>query len=269
MITLNLIVFNVFNYCYWRLTTKHIKSSGYVCHRQAEIHYVCYGTGKPVVLLHGGLSNKLSWFSQIPMLVKSGREVILIDTRGHAKSTFGKDKLSYQLFAEDVSKVLKNLSIHKVDIIGWSDGGITALVLAQWSPAQVNRVIAISANISPTGLTEASQHQLMQKGSTLSQWIKKYWTGSKNYLHKLEQQIWHIWSVPVMSDIDFSQIDIPILIIVGDSDVVTQAHSEKMVSLLKNSYLKVITNGGHATPVTHAREINTLINDFLVNPSFQ
>jgi pimeloyl-ACP methyl ester carboxylesterase len=265
---MNVIVLNVIRYLYWRITSRQTRQSGNVCHKQAEIHYITYGTGEPVVLLHGGLSNKLSWFSQIPMLVRSGRQVILIDTRGHVKSTLGKEALSYQLFAEDVLKVLKHLCIQKADFIGWSDGGITALILGQYSPAQVNRIIAISANISPTGLTVQSQKQLGQKIQPFIGWIKKRWTGSKDYLNELEEHIWRIWSSPIMSEIDLSRVVASTLVIVGESDIVTLVHSEKMASVLKNGKLIVINKGGHATPITHASEINALINNFLVHKPF-
>ncbi len=264
----NVIVLNVIRYFYWRVSSRHSRQSGHVFHKQAEIHYINYGAGEPVVLLHGGLSNKLSWFSQIPMLVRSGRQVILIDTRGHVKSTLGREALSYQLFAEDVLKVLKHLSIQKTDFIGWSDGGITALVIGQHSPTYVNRIIAISANISPTGLTVQSQQQLGQKVQPFIGWIKKHWTGSRNYLNELEEHIWRIWSSPIMSEIDLSCVIASTLIIVGESDIVTLEHSEKMASVLKNGKLIVIHKGGHATPVTHASEINALINNFLVHKPF-
>ncbi|MGB5446002.1 MAG: alpha/beta hydrolase [Psychromonas sp.] len=264
-----MIALNIIRYLSWRAASRHTRQSGHIFHKQAEIHYITYGTGEPVVLLHGGLSNKLSWFSQIPMLVRSGWQVILIDTRGHVNSTLGKEPLSYQLFAEDVLNVLKHLCIQKADFIGWSDGGITALILGQHSPSHVNRIIAISANISPTGLTMQSQRQFRQKTRPFISWIKKCWTGAKDYLNELEDQIWHIWSSPIMSEIDLSHIVTPTLIIVGELDIVTQEHSEKMVSVLKNGKLKIINHGGHATPVTHANEINALINSFLVHQPIQ
>ncbi len=266
---LNVIVLNIIRYLYWRITSKHTRQSGHVLHKQAEIHYISYGLGEPVVLLHGGLSNKLSWFSQIPVLVKSGRQVILIDTRGHVKSTLGTEALSYQLFAEDVLKVLKHLNIQKADFIGWSDGGITALILGQHSPTFVNRIIAISANISPNGLKEGSQNEFGKKVQPLIGWIKKSWAGSKDYVNKLEEHIWRIWTSPIMSEIDLSSVVAPTLIIVGESDIVTQEHSQKMASLLKDGEFVVINKGGHATPITHAREINALINSFIVAHPFQ
>tara|TARA_R110001599_G_scaffold284714_2_gene486770 strand:+ start:7482 stop:8270 length:789 start_codon:yes stop_codon:yes gene_type:complete len=258
-----LITLNFIRYLYWRVTFRCIKQSGHIFNKQAEIHYATYGTGEPVVLLHGGLSNKLSWFSQIPMLVRSGRQVILIDTRGHVKSTLGSESLSYQLFSEDALKVLQHLNIYKADFIGWSDGGITALILGQESPSYINHIIAISANISPTGLTTQSQDPLGQKNRPLMVWINRCWTGSVNHHNELEQSIRRIWLSPIIPKIDLRCVAAATLVIVGESDIVTVKHSKIMASLLKNGTLVVIKKGGHATPVTHATEINAYINNFL------
>jgi pimeloyl-ACP methyl ester carboxylesterase len=67
-----------------------------------------------------------------------------------------------------------------------------------------------------------------------------------------------------MSEVDLSCVIAPTLIIVGESDIITQEHSKKMASLLKDGEFVVINKGGHATPVSHTREINALINSFIV-----
>ena len=90
---------NALNYLTWKCSTTTQIETGYIVYRRAHIHYASYGQGDPVLLLHGGLSNKLSWFSQIPWLVASGRRVVLINTRGHGDSTPGNSKLSYPVFA--------------------------------------------------------------------------------------------------------------------------------------------------------------------------
>ena len=105
------------DYLVWKLSTTTQTETGNIDYRGAHIHYVAYGQGEPVLLLHGGLSNKLSWFSQIPWLVASGRRVVLVDTRGHGSSTAGNTKLSYQIFAEDTLQVLDRLGIQRTDII--------------------------------------------------------------------------------------------------------------------------------------------------------
>ena len=97
---------NFLHYLIWKYTTHVVVESGIIEHHGARIKYVAYGSGEPVLLLHGGLSNKLSWFSQLPWLVEAGRRVVLIDTRGHGDSTPGHAELNYQTFADDTLRVL-------------------------------------------------------------------------------------------------------------------------------------------------------------------
>lgn len=75
---------NFLRYLVWKYTSSATVQTGTLEHHGAKIKYVTYGSGEPVFLLHGGLSNKLSWFSQLPWLVAKDRQVILIDTQGSA-----------------------------------------------------------------------------------------------------------------------------------------------------------------------------------------
>jgi len=249
-------------YLLWVTLSRPVKQSGYVAHKQAHIYYRLYGEGDPVVLLHGGLSNRLSWFAQIPFLSRCGRQVLVIDTRGHGKSSFGDQNLSYHLFAEDVLVVLDHLHIERCDIIGWSDGGISALVLGQYVSHRVKRIVAISANFNPGGLTRKAQRHLHQQPNAFRFWLQSRWTGSGTYFGRLRQHIQAIWDTPVLLKPDLINIRVPALIVVGEHDDITVAHSIEMVNLMAHSRLEVIQNGGHVTPVTHATQINALICDF-------
>lgn len=250
------------HYIIWLLLSRAEKQSGYVVHKQAEIHYISYGEGEPVVLLHGGLSNRLSWFSQIPFLVEAGRQVIIIDTRGHGRSSLGQEEISYRLFAEDVINVLDQLKIRQADLLGWSDGGITALILGRYFPERVKKIIAISANTCPSGLTKKSRLQLQTKSNALKRWLQSRWTGAGAYFEQLDQSIRLIWSSPILPETDLSTIKAATLIIVGEKDIVTVDHSCNMVGSLENSQLLVIEGGGHSTPITHANQINDAARSF-------
>ncbi len=103
---------------------------GYVENEGAQIWYASYGSGAPVILLHGGLGNNGNWGYQVPALVRAGYRVILIDSRGHGLSTRDARPYSYELMASNVSKVMNVLHLAKASLVGWSDGACTALVLA-------------------------------------------------------------------------------------------------------------------------------------------
>src|SRR3990172_3337142 len=99
---------------------------GYVEHDGARIWYARYGSGSPVILLHGGLGHSGNWGYQVPMLVSSGHRAVLIDSRGHGRSTRDSRPFTYELMASDVLAVMDALHLERAAVVGWSDGACTA-----------------------------------------------------------------------------------------------------------------------------------------------
>lgn len=126
----------------------YLASEGYVEREGARIWYGTVGEGPAVVLLHGGMSSSDSWGNQVPTLVKSHHRVVLVDTRGHGRSTLGNVPLSYEVFEQDLRNIMDTLRIKKADIVGWSDGANTALVMAMKDPARVRKIYAFGANMN-------------------------------------------------------------------------------------------------------------------------
>src|ERR1700733_5650094 len=122
----------------------------------ANIYYEVYGSGKPLVLLHGGIFGYITDFeSFIPELSKKYR-VIAIATRGHSKSELGKQPLSYKLFSEDAYKVIRHLTTDSATVIGFSDGADQAYYLAADHPDAVKKLIAIGGNFGATDFSDMS-----------------------------------------------------------------------------------------------------------------
>ncbi len=264
---------NFLNYLIWKYSTTTPTETGNIIYRDAHIHYVSYGQGDPVLLLHGGLSNKLSWFSQIPWLVSSGRRVVLIDTRGHGDSTTGNSQLSYQIFAKDTLLVLDKLGIQRTDIIGWSDGGIIALLLGLEAPQRVGRIVAISANFHPSGLIpEANRIQdntIHISPNKITDWLHGWWSGAGERHAVLEAEIKELWrTAPQLDHSDLQTITAPTLVVAGENDIIDLSHSSELAQMLANGKIEIIMGAGHAAPVTHAQQVNQLIASFLsIEPS--
>ena len=259
---------NFLKYLLWKTVNHAPYTAGFVEHQGAQIHYAAYGQGQPVLLLHGGLADKLSWFSQIPWLVASGRQVVLIDTRGHGNSTHGEPELSYEIFAEDTLKVLDKLQIKRTDIVGWSDGGIIALLLGLEAPERVGRIVAISANFHPSGLiaempaSETDSYQQLR--NDLMAWLRSFLSPQNPNYPSLEKELNHLWqTAPLLTPADLQAILAPTLIIAGENDVIHLAHSGELAQMLRYGKIEIITGAGHAAPVTHAKQINELIASFL------
>ena len=119
--------------------------------RGARIWSASSGEGPPILLLHGGLGHSGNWGHQVAALVSAGRRVLVIDTRGHGRSTRDTQAYSYELLAWDAAAVLDAWELAGVPILGWSDGACTALVLAMRQPARVTGVFYLACNMDPTG----------------------------------------------------------------------------------------------------------------------
>jgi len=254
---------NFFRYLIWRMTTTAVIVKGHVQAGDADIHYVSYGSGPAVLLLHGGLSNRISWFAQLPWLVQSGRRVILPDSRGHGQSGLGNGELSYRLLAADAIEILDKLSIEQTDVVGWSDGGNTALLLGLYWQQRVRRIVAVSANFSPAGLTLDAQKDTFEPSSGVAYWLRRWWTGAGDRLRSLEDRIKRMWRFrPNLQPADLGKITAPTLVIVGEEDAVSIPHARQMAERLAHGFLAIIP-GGHFTPVTQTRRVNGLIAEFL------
>jgi len=110
--------------------TGHAKVNG------ISLYYATIGHGSPVVLLHGGLSNSDYWGNQIKALAPH-HTVIVVDSRGHGRSTRDARPYGYDLMADDVVALLDTLHIAKADVVGWSDGAVLGLDLAIRYPDRV------------------------------------------------------------------------------------------------------------------------------------
>ncbi|WP_229455342.1 alpha/beta fold hydrolase [Massilia sp. KIM] len=119
----------------------------------ASIWFGEIGKGKPIILLHGGRASSLGWGNQVDPLVKAGRRVILVDSRGHGRSTLGPQALSYELMADDVLAVMDSLKLRQADVAGWSDGANIGLIIAMRHPRRVGKVFALGPNMNARFIT--------------------------------------------------------------------------------------------------------------------
>ena len=103
---------------------------GYVDNDGARIWYATYGSGPPVILLHGGLGHSGNWGYQVPAVTGAGYRAVLIDSRGHGRSTRDNRPYSYELMASDVVAVMDALRLDNAAFVGWSDGACIALILS-------------------------------------------------------------------------------------------------------------------------------------------
>lgn len=214
----------------------------------AKLYYEIYGTGAPIVLLHGGVYGGIDEFEPFIEQLKEKFQVICIGTRGHGKSEMGKGPFTWQQRADDAYKVIRSITKDSVAVLGFSDGGYSAYKLAASYPAVVKKIIVIGAADRPKGRAEKVNYS---KDILLGQ-AKEYfesrlkimpqperWNECLGYLNKL-------YNDEVLSTETFSKIKCPALVMGGDRDGghpiegLTTAHRE-----IKGSQLSIIPNCGH------------------------
>lgn len=212
-----------------------------------KIHYAIYGQGSPVVFLHGGLANTDYWGNQVPA-VAAHHTVILIDSRGHGRSTRDARSYGYDLMADDVVAVLDALKVQKADIVGWSDGGILGIDLALRHPERVGKVFAFAANTVTSGVKEG-----VEKNPTFAAYIERagheYGTHSAtpNEYQAFVDQISKMWAEqPNWTDEQLKSIKTPILVVDGDHDeAIKREHTEYIAAAIPHAGLLILPNVSH------------------------
>ena len=230
-----------------------------------SIHYAIYGQGSPVIFLHGGLANTDYWGGQVPA-VAAHHTVILMDSRGHGRSTRDPRPYGYDLMADDVVALMDNLKIARADIVGWSDGGIIGIDLAMRHKDRIGRVFAFAANTVTSGVKDG-----VEKNPTFAAYIER--AGHEYEAHsatpkeydKFVDQIGRMWTEqPEWSDAQLKAIDTPILIVDGDHDeAIKREHTEYIAATIPHAGLLILPNTSHFAFLQDPRQFNFAILHFL------
>lgn len=251
---------------WWRHFEDSEFRNGYVEHCGAALYFESHGSGTPVLLLHGGLSSQDVFFAQLPALAQQ-HQVIAIDLRGQGRSTMGELPLDYALLAEDIDAVLQELSITQARVIGWSDGGITGLILALRYPQRVHSLFAIGANFHASGLTEETKQSIKEglpaSESLLSKALYALYSPHPRRWQRLWNELKHLWlNGPNLNHADLASIKQEIWVVVGEHDNVSLAHSKEMVATLANSHFELIADAGHNLLIEKPAIMRELMQDF-------
>ncbi|MGI4886497.1 MAG: alpha/beta fold hydrolase [Janthinobacterium lividum] len=226
--------------------------------RGIRLYYEVYGAGPPLLLLHGNGGNIASFGQNIPYFAQH-HTVIAVDSRAHGRSVDAGDSLSFEMMADDFAALLTGLRLDSADVLGWSDGGISALVLALRHPGKVRRLVATGANLAPdsAALTPAlwtQQQRAYQANKGAVRTTAREKNDWKVFLLDVFQP-----NVPLRA---LRRVGAPALIVAGDRDVITLEHTVAIYRHLPRAWLWVVPNSGHATLVEHAAEFNRKADEF-------
>lgn len=237
------------------------KTGKYLNTRGFKMYYEIYGTGKPLLIIHGNGGSINNFSKQIPYFSKEYK-VILADSRAQGKSTDAGDSLNYEMMADDLNALLDELHLDSCYVIGWSDGGINGLLLAIRHPEKVKKLAVTGANLWPdtSAIAPAVYRWLAAAVDSLSK---------VNQTPEVKNQYKLLAMMTVEPNISAEQlhtIKCPTLIIGGDHDALLPKHTLLIAEAIPQSYLWIIPNSGHATPINYAKQFNETINDFFKKP---
>jgi pimeloyl-ACP methyl ester carboxylesterase len=212
-----------------------------------EMHYATFGAGEPVLLIHGGLGHADLWANQVKDLMQD-HLVIVADSRGHGRSTRNADPYGYDLMSEDYLALLDFLKIEKVDVVGWSDGGIIGLDLAMKHPERLTSVFAHAANITTDGVDPSVAEDAVF-GAYIGKMAEDYTVLSPtpDQFEAFVGQISEMWATqPNWGDAQVAAIKVPVAVVVGEHDeAILRAHTDKIASLIPGSELVILPEVSH------------------------
>lgn len=230
--------------------------------RGMKMYCETYGKGSPLLLIHGNGGNISAFASTIPWFATKYR-VIAADSRAQGKSADSKDSLSFEMMADDEAALLDSMHIKAAYVIGWSDGGIVALLLAIRHPDKVIKLASTGANLWPDSTAIIPAAWKEEKNYYDSTRVKTLSTAREKNDWKIFMLDWLQPNIPVS---ELHSINCPSLIIGGDHDLITLEHTVLIYQHIPRANLWILPNSGHATLIEHKDEFNKKVTDFFQQP---
>lgn len=224
--------------------------SGYSDVNGLSMYYEIYGTGKPLLLIHGGGSTMHTSFGNlIPELAKH-RRVVAMDLQAHGRTNDRNTDVSFEQDADDVATLCKNLDIIKADFLGFSNGGQTTIELAIRHPALVNKIIMASAFYKRDAIVpqfwEGFNHLTLDNVPQVLReaYLKVTDNNEAGLLNMFKKDVQRMKTFKGWTDEQMKLIKAPALVINGDHDIGSVEHAVEMYRIIPNCELAIFP-GGH------------------------
>jgi pimeloyl-ACP methyl ester carboxylesterase len=239
--------------------------SGLVQINGTEVFYAQFGSGPPVLMLHGGLANSNWWGHQIKAL--AGRfSVTVMDTRGHGRSPVTSPTFNYPLFAADAAALLDHLGLPAVAVIGWSDGAITGFEMAMARPEKVARLFSFAANSSLDGMIPGGSRSVLfttytnrcrHEYASLSPHPERW----PQLVHGLRQ----MWRGQASFPKDkLAALKMPVTVCAGDHDeIIKREHTQRIAAVIPGAKLVLLAGVSHFAMLQDPEQFSKALVEFL------
>ena len=238
--------------------------SGYAPVNGVRIWYATFGRGEPVILLHGGLVNANWWGNQVRELQKHYR-VIVMDSRGHGRSTRNADPYGYDLMASDVIGLMDILKIPKAALVGWSDGAIVGLDIAMKHPERLTKLFAFAANSDPSGVADIASNPVFTAAIARAEKEYEKLSPTPGEFPAFLAQITKMWETqPNWTADDLKKITVPTWIVDGDHDeMIKRENTEFMAAQIPDAGLLLQPAVSHFSMLQDPEQFTSDVLHFL------
>jgi pimeloyl-ACP methyl ester carboxylesterase len=261
------------------------KTNGYADVNGIKLYYEVYGSGEPMVLIHGGLTTIGQMEGWIHPLAES-RQVIAVELQGHGRTADNGRPMTFAAMGEDIAALLNHLKIQKADVVGHSLGGASAIRTAIQHPDKVRRLVVVSSPYAWSGWFPETREGMSHVGASMTKAIMDTPTGKLSlawpepqrfpgFLDKLGKMLSedYDWSAEI------AKLLMPALLVFADNDSVSQKHIAAFFGLLgggikepgwtntqlANSRLAVVPGYSHYNLIA-SPEVPQIIGKFLADP---
>ncbi|HEY9287809.1 MAG TPA: alpha/beta hydrolase [Candidatus Dormibacteraeota bacterium] len=204
-----------------------------------NLYYEAHGSGRPLILLHGGLMSGETFGPVLPALAER-HQVIVPDLQGHGRTADIDRPIDMRLMADDIAALIDHLGLDRPDLVGYSLGGGVALHTAAKYPAKVRRLVAAAAHIRPDAIYPEMRAQQAQVNAAAAEFMKQ------TPMYQLYQRVApHPEDFPKLldkigqamaRDFDYSpevrSLKVPTLIVAADADMAPPSHYVEVFKLL-------------------------------------
>jgi len=231
-------------------------------HDGVKLYYEVHGKGEPLLLVHGNAGSTADFKAQIAFFRQRYR-VIAMDSRDQGRSADSPGPMTYEAMADDLAALLDHLKTGPVNVLGWSDGGIEALLLGVRHPAKVKKIASMAANLEPSENAVHADVIAATKAMIASLPAGAADTPQGRRDLKLVRLLLEEPNIPLTA---LEAITAPTLILAGDHDVIRDEHTVAIYRHIPNAQLVIFPNATHMVPFDDPAAFNAAVDRFFRTP---
>jgi pimeloyl-ACP methyl ester carboxylesterase len=232
-------------------------------------YYEQHGAGEPVLLLHGGFASAETWQPQIESLAQDHR-LHVPERPGQGRTPDRDGPFTHADMVRDTLAYLDAFELDSVHVVGHSDGAITGLFLALEHPERVRSLVSISGNLDPDAfVTDEEAESIPTAGtSDVRAAYDRLSPDGPGHADVVLEKLMQLWTTePHIDPAQLARITVPTLVMAGDRDMVTTAHTTTMARSIAGAQLCIVPGAGHMVTEQRPALVNIVLREFLAGAS--